>query len=239
MALSDASGRDRAQDLPEAESNARFAFFDVDDALIAIKSMFSFQDYWYRRNNEPDKRLAFEMDMRRLRDRDAPWEELNSRYYAHFAGRSAALVTKLGTEWFEAMERATPGFYHTKVVERLHQLKTQGILPVFVSGSFPALLAPLARRLGVGHLLCCRLESLDDILTGQLIPPQTIGAGKAQAMRAFMAEHGADPGKCHAFGDDITDRPMLESVGHPVAVAGGRALEAHAIAVGWPVLPPR
>ncbi|HVI49814.1 MAG TPA: HAD-IB family hydrolase [Candidatus Sulfotelmatobacter sp.] len=220
-------------------STAAFAFFDVDDTLIATKSMFSFQDYWYRRHNEPDKRQAFEMEMQRLRDQDAPWESLNSRYYAHFAGRSAALVTKLGTEWFETMERTHPEFYHTKVVERLRQLQAEGVEPVFVSGSFPALLAPLARRLKVQHLLCCRLEETGGVLTGRLIPPQTIGAGKALAMRAFMAAHKARPQDCYAFGDDITDRPMLEAVGYPVAVAGGRGLESHAANAGWPILPPR
>jgi len=225
--------------MTKAKPSSAYAFFDVDDTLIDVKSMFSFQDYWYRRGNEPDKRQSFEMEMQSLRDQDAPWEELNRCYYAHFAGRNAALVTKLGTEWFEVMERSEPRLYHTKVVERLRAFQTQGIEPVFVSGSFPALLAPLALRLDVRHLLCCRPEIRDGFYTGQLTPPQTIGAGKALAMRDFMAAHQARPEDCHAFGDDITDRPMLEAVGHPAVVAGGRALEAHAASVGWPVMLPR
>jgi HAD superfamily hydrolase (TIGR01490 family) len=224
---------------PSDTAPPAFAFFDVDDTLIAIKSMFSFQDYWYGRGREPGQRQAFEMDMDRLRNENAPWEELNSRYYAHFAGRAAAEVAKLGTEWFSVMEHTRPKLYQTKVVERLRQLQADGVVPVFVSGSFPALLAPVAERLQVRHLLCCRPEIKDGLYTGRLIPPQTIGAGKAVALLAFLEERGVLPSVCHAFGDDITDRPMLEAVGHPVVVAGGRALEAHAASVGWPVMQPR
>ena len=225
-----------------APSNAAppaYAFFDVDDTLIAVKSMFSFQDYWYGRGREPGQRQAFEMDMDRLRNENAPWEELNSRYYAHFKGRNAAEVAKLGAEWFSVMERNRPKLYHTKVVERLRQLQADGVEPVFVSGSFPALLAPVAERLQVRHLLCCRPEIEEGLYTGRLLPPQTIGTGKATALLDFLKEHGVSPAVCHAFGDDITDRPMLEVVGHPVVVAGGRALEAYATRVGWPVMQPR
>lgn len=216
-----------------------YAFFDVDDTLIAVKSMFSFQDYWYGRGREPERRKAFEMDMDRLRNENAPWEELNSCYYSHFQGRDAAEMAKMGAEWFAVTERSRPRLYHTKVVERLRQLQAEGIEPVFVSGSFPALLAPLAERLQVRHLLCCRPEIEDGIYTGRLLPPQTIGQGKAVAILDFLKEKDIDPARCLAFGDDITDRPMLEAVGHPVVVAGGRALEAHAVTVGWPVMQPR
>lgn len=224
---------------PPTTTPSAYAFFDVDDTLIAVKSMFSFQDYWYGRGREPGQRQAFEMDMDRLRNENAPWEELNSRYYSHFKGRDAAEVAKLGAEWFSVMERNRPKLYHTKVVERLRQLQAEGVEPVFVSGSFPALLAPVAERLQVRHLLCCRPEIEAGLYTGRLLPPQTIGTGKAVALLDFLKEHDVLPSVCHAFGDDITDRPMLEAVGHPVVVAGGRALEVYAASVGWPVIQPR
>ncbi len=209
------------------DAPSAFAFFDVDDTLIAVKSMFSFQDHWYAETGDRTGEAAFREEMDRLRAADAPWETLNRRYYAHFAGRSVEAVEAAAACWFARLEAMIPRLFHAPVVAELERLRTAGVEPVFVSGSFPALLAPAARRLGVRHTLATRI-----------LPPQTIGEGKAVAVRAFLAERGVAAERCHAFGDDISDLPMLNAVGHPTAVAGGRGLQAHAERVGWRVLAP-
>jgi HAD superfamily phosphoserine phosphatase-like hydrolase len=106
-----------------------------------------------------------------------------------------------------------------------------------VSGSFPAVLTHLARRLGVRHLLATTLEVADGRYTGKILAPQTIGAGKALAIKQFLAGNGGHAEMCHAYGDDLSDLPMLEGVGHPTVVRGDPALEAHAKAMGWRILP--
>lgn len=216
-----------------------FAFFDVDDTLIAVKSMFSFLDYWYGQANAPTGRGPFEQEMAELKRQNAPWELLNRRYYAHFAGWSVAAVEQAGKDWFQQLEQSSPNLLHAPLVRRLKQHQANGEEPVFISGSFPALLQPLASRLAVRHLLCSRLETRDGHFTGQILPPQTIGQGKADAIAQFLVTHGADAALCHGYGDDISDRPMLEAIGHPVVVAGGRGLEDHARVVGWPIVAPR
>jgi phosphoserine phosphatase len=82
------------------------------------------------------------------------------------------------------------------------------------------------------------MEVVDGHYTGVIHPPQTIGQGKADAVRDFLAKMGYAAADCHAYGDDISDLPMLDAVGHPVVVAGGRGLATHAASVGWPVLSP-
>ncbi len=108
-----------------------------------------------------------------------------------------------------------------------------------MSGSFPAVLAPLAQRLGVDHLLATTLESVGGRYTGEILPPQTIGAGKADAIAAFLRSKEAEAQDSYAYGDDISDLPMLEAVGHPTVVAGDCTLLAHAHRAGWPVLRPK
>jgi phosphoserine phosphatase len=62
------------------------------------------------------------------------------------------------------------------------------------------------------------------------------GEAKAARMRELAAERGYRLTGCYAYSDSITDLPMLEAVGHPVAVNPDRALRRVAAGRGWPVL---
>lgn len=215
-----------------------YAFFDVDDTLIDVKSMFSFQDYWCAETGDVAAHRAFMAEMNELRGQDAPWEILNRRYYAHFAGRSVEATRLCAEAWFAALERERPRLFHAAVAAELQALQDQGVEAVFVSGSFPELLAPAARRLGVRHVLATTMEVKDGCFTGAILPPQTIGEGKAVAVKTFLAGRGVPAAICRAYGDDISDAPMLETVGYPTAVAGGRGLAAYAERRGWRVMAP-
>lgn len=215
-----------------------FAFFDVDDTLISVKSMLSFQDHWYRFMGEHDAEARYRADLQEHMHDQACWSFLNRLYYRHFAGRKEADVIHMASDWFALMRKNNPDFYHSPVVEALLAHQRQGQEVVFVSGSFPALLNPIARELGVSQVLATRMEVIEGRYTGEILPPQTIGEGKAEAITAFLAEHSASAETCYAYGDDWSDLPMLQAVGHPVVVAGGRRLETFAKETGWPVLQP-
>lgn len=226
---------------PGEERRARaaaYAFFDVDETVISFKSMFSFQDYWYQHGPaEPGAgRDHFHAVMRDLTGSGAPREEVNRRYYEFYAGRSAQEVGVLARRWFDEQVKSAPAAYREPVVGRLRRHQSDGVVPVFVSGSLLEILAPLADELRVDDLLCTRLETVDGRFTGRILPPQMIGDGKTAAVRDFIRARGAAPARCHAYGDDISDAGMLECVGQPHAVAGSPQLESYATARGWDVL---
>ena len=62
--------------------------------------------------------------------------------------------------------------------------------------------------------------------------------GQAKAIRLceLAGERGYRLPDCYAYSDSVTDRPMLEAVGHPRAVNPDRALRKIARARRWPVL---
>jgi phosphoserine phosphatase len=70
------------------------------------------------------------------------------------------------------------------------------------------------------------------------------GVYTGKAIRALHAENkadcvrdlGYDLDACTAYTDSHTDLPLLEAVGHPVAVNPDRKLRRIAAARGWPVL---
>jgi pyridoxal biosynthesis lyase PdxS len=61
------------------------------------------------------------------------------------------------------------------------------------------------------------------------------GRGKAEAVRSLAERLGIDLQGSYAYSDSITDLPMLEAVGHPVAVNADRDLRREAEQRGWDV----
>lgn len=213
-----------------------YAFFDVDETLISLKSMLSFQDYWYEQTADEAGRLCYQQDMHRYLSKGVSREFLNRLYYRHFAGRDPEQVVELARRWLSHNKHLNPAFYHPKPLAELRAHQRQGSPVVFVSGSFPALLEPIAEDLGVADVLATQLEVVAGRYSGELIPPQTIGEGKATAIRAFLSQRGVEPGRCFAYGDDVSDLPMLYTVGQPTVVSGSRELEARAKALDWRVI---
>ena len=72
--------------------------------------------------------------------------------------------------------------------------------------------------------------------TGELAEPPLSADGRASLAARLAAEHGVDLADCHAYGDSVSDLPLLELVGHPVAVNPDFRLAREARRRGWSTL---
>ena len=61
------------------------------------------------------------------------------------------------------------------------------------------------------------------------------GEHKAEAMKEIAEREGIDLSGSYAYSDSATDLPMLEAVGHPIAVNPDRELRKEAERRGWQV----
>ncbi|CAK0777346.1 HAD-IB family hydrolase [Azospirillaceae bacterium] len=224
------------------DRNKRFAFFDVDGTLISIKSMFSFQTFYYSKwlseesSEFQPQRQEFEKTMTQMQAEEQPREAINAAYYRFFAGRSPRDTQECAFAWFKATLDKRWDLFLPRSVDVLKHHQSEGVEPTFVSGSSMEILAPLAESLGVPWVLATHLEVENGVYTGRICPPQTIGAGKADAIRLFLAEQNVDARLCFAYGDDRSDLSMLELVGHPCVVSGDPVLEELACARNWPII---
>jgi HAD superfamily hydrolase (TIGR01490 family) len=106
---------------------------------------------------------------------------------------------------------------------------------VFIVSSAPEeVVRPLAERIGVEDVIATRAELRDGRYTGTLAF-YCYGAEKAEAIRRLAEEQGIDLSRSYAYSDSITDRPMLEVVGNPVAVNPDRELRRLAQQRGWKI----
>jgi putative phosphoserine phosphatase/1-acylglycerol-3-phosphate O-acyltransferase len=94
---------------------------------------------------------------------------------------------------------------------------------------------PVARAVGIEDVLCTRLEVKNGLFTGKVIEPACYGPGKVHYARQYAAQHGAELSDAYFYSDSDVDLPLLELVGHPVAVNPDKKLTAVARQRGWPI----
>jgi HAD superfamily hydrolase (TIGR01490 family) len=223
-------------------SRRGFAFFDVDDTLLRIKTMFSFQDYYYRHAGLLPVVLGrarakrFDARFTRMRASGVAREDINRLYYQSFRGRRPAVVRDLARRWYAEVSRRPDRFYVPETVAALRAHQLAGVDVVFVSGSMVDIVRPVADTLGVEHIVATRVAVQGGRYTGAIIAPQTIGEGKARAVRAFLDTHDGDADRSWAYGDDISDVPMLSAVGHSVVVSRNEVMLRVAGERGWGTL---
>jgi len=150
-----------------------------------------------------------------------------------WAGRSIEDVLELGERLFVG-GIAGDLFHDAWWLVKAHQ--RAGHTVVIATSATELQVAPLARELGVEHVLCTRLETEDGLLTGKVAGRPPWGAGKIAAVCDFFAEHDIAMADAHAYANGDEDVPLLEEVGHPHPVNPQKELAAVAAARGWPVV---
>jgi phosphoserine phosphatase len=72
--------------------------------------------------------------------------------------------------------------------------------------------------------------------TGFLVSSPLVGESRAAWMRHWAATEGIDLAASHGYADSHSDLPLLEAVGHPVAVRPDVPLSRHARRRHWTVV---
>jgi HAD superfamily hydrolase (TIGR01490 family) len=133
----------------------------------------------------------------------------------------------------EALSELDPYIY-LEALDLMELHRALGRKVFLVSSSVEDVVRPLAERLGDVGVIATRAKIEDGRYTGEL-EFYCYGEDKAVAMREIAEREGIDLAGSYAYSDSSTDTPMLEAVGHPVAVNPDRELRREADKRGWQV----
>jgi len=104
-----------------------------------------------------------------------------------------------------------------------------------ISSATPYQVEPVARELGIEHVICSRYEVKDGVFTGGIVRPLCFGQGKVDAAENLAREHGVDLEQSFFYSDSHDDIELLERVGHPQPLNPNARLTEISERHGWPV----
>jgi fatty acyl-CoA reductase len=154
----------------------------------------------------------------------------NRAFYKNYAGWKPARAKHLGQESF-------PGFTLSRIypgaLACLRRHKALGHRVVLLSGALDFLLDPLKDL--ADDVLCASLQEENGSYTGELSGAPVAGEARARMLASYARRRGVDLRRSYAYADSISDLPMLEAVGNPVAVNPDRRLAAAAKGREWKI----
>ena len=211
------------------------AFFDLDKTVIAKSSTLAFGKPFYQ-GGLVNRRAV-------LKSTYAQFVYLIAGADADQMDRMRDYLKQLCTGWDVAQVKAIVDetlhdlidpLVYDEAVSLIEEHKAAGRRVVIVSSSGEEVVGPIGEMVGADEVIATRMVVADGRYTGD-IEFYAYGPHKAEAIRELAGRNGWDLADCYAYSDSVTDLPMLEVVGHPVAVNPDKALRRVAAERDWPV----
>jgi HAD superfamily hydrolase (TIGR01490 family) len=213
------------------------AFFDLDRTLMQGSSAFQFGRAAYRAGLMGRRQLAADAWANvRFRLRGATDEDthaLRDRISKSLEGTRVRDLERLGAD---VLAGILPRLY-PQMLAIAHEHQDAGRRAYIVTAASKELADMLAGVLAFDGAIGSQFsEAVDGVYTGRPIGLFIYRSGKARAIEELAEREGLDLAASYAYSDSESDLPMLQVVGHPVAVNPDRELARVAREQGWGVL---
>jgi putative phosphoserine phosphatase/1-acylglycerol-3-phosphate O-acyltransferase len=209
------------------------ALFDLDQTLLAGFSATSFvrERFVTGRMSPQELGTTFYGALSFALGRTG-FSALMSATTAAYRGLAEAMLEEVGDEVF-VKHLAGQIYPESRAIVEAHQAAGHTVAIISSATRYQA--DPLARDMGIAHVLCTELEVKDGVFTGEVIHPTCYGEGKATAARNLAAREGLDLDESYFYTDSHEDLPLLEAVGRPRPLNPNRQLAQIAKERQWPV----
>jgi HAD superfamily hydrolase (TIGR01490 family) len=212
------------------------AFFDLDRTLISGASAFPVGVEAWRQglasNTDIFKWAVAAISFKVIGDKGEASDDVRGAFLGGIAGTPASDMDDVGRAVLpKLIARVRP---ESRKLVNMH--KDKGRDTWIVSASPQVLVDSFAASLGMTGAIGTRARIEAGKYTGEIDGEFVYGAGKASAIEKLAAERGYDLERCFAYSDSVSDLPMLEAVGHPVAVNPDSELALTSHERGWPIV---
>jgi HAD superfamily hydrolase (TIGR01490 family) len=210
------------------------ALFDLDRTLVRKETATSYVRYMRRRGGatwRDTARVTWWVAQYTLGVIDAL--DVARRAALGLAGTAESVMEARCDDWFlrDVEPLVSDVGRHTVNAHRAN-----GDVLAIVTGATPYIARPVARRLGIPHVVASDLEVAGDgRFTGRFVEPLCYGVGKVARARQLAERLGFVLEEATFYSDSLTDLPLLEAVAVPVVVNPDPRLSRVAKKRGWRV----
>ena len=211
------------------------AIFDLDNTLLAGDSDHAWGEFLVEQSlvdpvTHKDQNDKFYEDYCR--------GELDILAYQRFALSTIAGKTpqELKSLHDQFMTSYVEPMFLPAAMELLDKHRQQDHLLMIITATNDFITAPIAKRLGVDHLLACTADISGGVFTGDIVGIPCFQEGKVKRLMEWLDSNDHSLDGSFFYSDSHNDIPLLETVDHAVAVDADERLTAHANKEGWPVI---
>ena len=219
------------------DGERKAAFFDLDGTLVHSTLVHTYA--YYARNHRSILKSLYKfakvvasvplLILIDLYSRRA----FNVYHFKRYKGMERDRLIGLADDLFETVTK--PSIY-PRAPELVSESRKAGYRNVLVTGTLDFTAQPVAEHLGFDELICNRLEFVNHIATGRVIPPLIAEEAKVEAIVDYCRRENIDLSRSRAYSDSFSDLPMLQAVGEPIATNPDRRLKRVAMEQRWPII---
>jgi HAD superfamily hydrolase (TIGR01490 family) len=219
------------------ESLAGAAFYDLEGTLVSTNLVHTLSFYAFRQQGlmaslKMSAATYLSLPLFAVTDQYSR-KVFNDLYFKRYKGQSEDRLRYFAEELFEDVIKPAvfPGTY--ELIEKSRKL---GLRQVVITGALDLSVAALMEHLGITEYVTNRLEFVNGMATGRLLPPVMAAATKASWIRTYTEREGISLSDSYAYTDSMSDLPMLSIVGHPAVINPDMRLRQTALHHDWPIL---
>ncbi len=123
-----------------------------------------------------------------------------------------------------------------KAMALIEQHRKAGDELLIITATNRFITEPIAKLLGIKHLLAAEPEMVNGRYTGNIVGTPTYAEGKVTRLHEWLAETELNLNGSFFYSDSRNDLPLLRLVDNPVAVDADPTLTQEATEKGWAII---
>ena len=216
--------------------NTKLAIFDLDNTILKCNSDHSWLDYlinkgFIKKEEYFEQNIQFQKEFREGIVNFVDYYEFTFQY---LKDKSDSYISEIRSEFMREVIEPSINIYALRLIHKHYEEDEELLL---ASGTTSVIADPIAKRLEFKNVVCTKCEKKNNIYTGRIENPPSLGEGKLKNVQAWMKNNGYSDFRGTTFySDSILDMPLLEKVEKPVAVNPDSDLLRVSQDLGWEII---
>ena len=216
--------------------NKKLAIFDLDHTILKCNSDHSWLDYltnkgFIKKEEYFEQNAEFQ---KKFREANVNYKEYYEFTIQYLRNKSDDYISNIRSDFMKDIIEPSINIYALRLIHK-HYDKDDELL--LASGTTSIIAGPIAKRLEFKNVVCTKCEQKNNIYTGKIEDPPSLGEGKLINVQTWMQNNGFSNFNGTTFySDSILDMPLLEKVEKPVAVNPDKELLRVSQDLGWEII---